>query len=104
LIGADHRLSDPFLVGFSNASITIYWICLVVALIAFTLSWFLKTMPLRQKSGIEELADRDAAVMAEKAAEQMGAMVDPGTAGGNYEDSALEAAEEKASKESKKKS
>lgn len=101
LIGADPRLSDPFLVGFSNASITVYWICLVVALIAFTLSWFLKTPPLRQKSGIEELAERDAAVMAEKAAEQMGAMVDPGTAGGSYEDASLEAAEDAASKKKK---
>jgi hypothetical protein len=94
LIGADPRLSDPFLVGFSNASVTVYWICLVVSLIAFTLSWFLKTTPLRQKSGIDELAERDAAVMAEKAAEQMGAMVDPGTAGGSYDDASLEAAEE----------
>jgi EmrB/QacA subfamily drug resistance transporter len=94
LIGADPRLSDPFLVGFSNASISVYWICLVVAIIAFVLSWFLKTPPLRQRSGIEELAARDAAVMAEKAADQMGAMVDPGTAGGSYEDASLEAAEE----------
>jgi len=96
LIGADPRLSDPFLVGFSNASISVYWICLVVAIIAFVLSWFLKTPPLRQKSGIEELADRDAAAMAEKAADEMGAMVDPGIAGGSYEDASLEAAEDAA--------
>jgi hypothetical protein len=83
LIGADHRLSDPFLVGFSNASLSIYWICMVVALIAFVLSWFLKTPPLRQKSAIEELADRDAALAAETAAEEMGAMVDPGMAAGS---------------------
>jgi hypothetical protein len=36
--------------------------------------------------------------MAEKAADQMGAMVDPGTAGGNYEDASLDAAEDAASK------
>ena len=83
LIGADHRLSDPFLVGFSNASLSIYWICMVVALIAFVLSWFLKTPPLRQKSAIEELAERDAALAAETAAEEMGAMVDPGMAAGS---------------------
>lgn len=86
LIGADHRLSDPFLVGFSNASLSIYWICMAVALIAFVLSWFLKTPPLRQKSAIEELAERDAAAMAEHAAEEMGAMVDPGVAQGSYSD------------------
>lgn len=86
LIGADHRLSDPFLVGFSNASLSIYWICMAVALIAFVLSWFLKTPPLRQKSAIEELAERDAAAMAERAAEEMGAMVDPGVAQGSYSD------------------
>jgi EmrB/QacA subfamily drug resistance transporter len=83
LIGADHRLSDPFLVGFSNASISIYWICMAVALVAFVLSWFLKTPPLRQKSAIEELAERDAALSAETAAEEMGAMVDPGMAAGS---------------------
>ena len=105
LIGADHRLSDPFLVGFSNASLSVYWICFVVAVIAFGLSWFLKTPPLRQRSGIEELAARDAAAMAEKVADQMGAMVDPGTAGGSYTDETLEAAEAKATvKASKKKS
>ena len=98
LIGADPRLSDPFLVGFANASLSVYWICLVVSIIAFVLSWFLKTPPLRQRSGIEELAARDAAAMAEKAADQMGAMVDPGTAGGRYTDESLEAAEDAASK------
>jgi EmrB/QacA subfamily drug resistance transporter len=103
LVGADPRLADPFLVGFSNASISVYWICFVVAATAFALSWFLKTPPLRQRSGIEEMAARDAAVMAEKAADQMGAMVDPGTAGGSYEDESLEAAEAKASKPAAKK-
>lgn len=98
LIGADPRLSDPFLVGFANASLSVYWICLVVSIIAFVLSWFLKTPPLRQRSAIEELAARDAAAMAEKAADQMGAMVDPGTAGGSYADESLEAAEDVAAK------
>ncbi len=84
LVGADPRLADPFLVGFSNASVTIYWICLVVSLIAFVLSWFLKTVPLRQRSGIDEIAARDAAISAEMIAEEMGAMVDPGTAAGSY--------------------
>lgn len=82
LNSADPRLSAPFLIGFSNASVVVYWISFWILLVAFVLSWFLKATPLRQKSALQEAADEDAALMAEKAAEMMGSMVEPGTATG----------------------
>jgi hypothetical protein len=78
LTGASPALADPFLVGFSNAVVSVYWIGLIVVAIAFVLSWFLKAVPLRQKSAMQEAADDNAAMMAEKAAEMTGAMVSVG--------------------------
>ena len=82
LVGANEALAKPFLVGFADATVQVYWIGLVVVTIAFILSWFLKATPLRQKSAMQEAADEDAVLLAENAAEIMGSMVEPGTATG----------------------
>ncbi|MCX7522492.1 MDR family MFS transporter [Microbacterium sp. STN6] len=99
LNGADHRLSEPFLVGFSNAAVTVFWVAFIVVAIAFVLSWFFKTPPLRMKSALQEAADEAhaadqahaaneadtadeetrAALRLQGAADQMGALVEPGT-------------------------
>jgi EmrB/QacA subfamily drug resistance transporter len=61
LNGSDPRLAAPFLEGFSNATVTIYWVALAVVLVAFVLSFFLKPAPLRAKSALQENADNVAA-------------------------------------------
>lgn len=67
LTGADPALTAPFLDGFASAAVTVYAVCLAVVLLAFVLSFFLKTPPLRTKSAIEEVADADAALAAQLA-------------------------------------
>jgi hypothetical protein len=80
LNGADPRLSAPFLQGFNDAAVMIFWVALGVVLVAFVLSWFLKTAPLRAKSALQENADNDAALAAQAAADATGALVEPGAA------------------------
>jgi EmrB/QacA subfamily drug resistance transporter len=97
LNSADHRLAEPFLVGFSNATVTVFLVALGVVAIAFVLSWFFKTPPLRAKSALQEAADEKAAEASAEAghdgdagasdadealtaANEMGAMIEPGTA------------------------
>lgn len=80
LTGADPRLTAPFLEGFANASISIYWISLAVVLVAFVLSFFLKTAPLRAKSALQENADNDAAILAQEAADLTGSPIAPDAA------------------------
>ena len=80
LNGADPRLSAPFLQGFNDAAVSIFWVALGVVLVAFVLSWFLKTTPLRAKSALQENADNDAAVAAQRAADATGALIEPGAA------------------------
>jgi len=77
LTGANHALSAPFLDGFSNAMVTGFWVSLAVIAIAFILSFFLKATPLRAKSGLQEVADADEAILAVKAAEMVGAPLEP---------------------------
>jgi len=77
LNGSDPRLAAPFLEGFNNAAVSVYWVALAVVLIAFVLSFFLKAAPLRAKSALQENADADAAVIAQEAADLAGAMVAP---------------------------
>jgi hypothetical protein len=77
LNGSDPRLAAPFLEGFSNAAVSVYWVALAVVLLAFVLSFFLKAAPLRAKSALQENADADAAVLAQEAADVAGAMVAP---------------------------
>jgi EmrB/QacA subfamily drug resistance transporter len=98
LNNADPRLAAPFLEGFANATVTIYWVSLAVVLVAFVLSFFLKATPLRQHSAIEEAASdkrdadqRDAdeldaeerelatSLDAQHAADLAGALVEAGT-------------------------
>src|SRR5690606_9495753 len=43
LVGADPRLTKPFLTGFTASTITIYWLALSVVLLAFVLALFFKT-------------------------------------------------------------
>ena len=77
LNGASHALSAPFLNGFSNAMVTGFWVSLAVIAVAFVLSFFLKATPLRAKSGLQEVADADEAILAVKAAEMVGAPLEP---------------------------
>jgi EmrB/QacA subfamily drug resistance transporter len=107
LNGADPRLTKPFLEGFNASAVTVYWVALVVVLIAFILTLFFKTPPLRAKSALQEAADdqaeADAAtereritvsgvlasaaeddgelntgVLAHRAADDFGALIEPG--------------------------
>jgi EmrB/QacA subfamily drug resistance transporter len=77
LVGADPRLTLPFVDAWANATSTVFWVCLAVVAVAFVLSFFLKATPLRATSALEESAAEDAAVKAQLAAEEMGAMVLP---------------------------
>jgi hypothetical protein len=84
LKGADSALTRPFLVGFNAATIVIFWIGLAVVLLAFVLTWFFKTPPLRQKSALQEQADQagsigDLEAEAVEAANVSGALVEPNT-------------------------
>ena len=84
LNGASHALSAPFLTGFSEAMVTGFWVSLVVVVIAFILSFFLKATPLRQKSAMQEVADQDEAILAQRAA-AIGAGLSPDVTTGTIE-------------------
>ena len=75
LTTADHRLAAPFLHGFADATVAVFWVSLVVVLVAFVLSFFLKATPLREKSALQEVADADAEILAQQNASAMGAQV-----------------------------
>ncbi|PYY37558.1 MFS transporter [Curtobacterium sp. MCPF17_046] len=87
LNGADPRLSRPFLVGFSDSAVTVYWVGLAVVLVAFVLTWFFRVPPLRKTSALQEQADaaRKSAdddrltVDAQQAAAGSGSLVSPDT-------------------------
>jgi MFS family permease len=98
LKNVDPRLSLPFLEGFANAAVTVFFVSLSVVAVAFVLSFFLKATPLRAKSALQEAndADADAAAAAAagkgrdegevemqlgatRAAETFGALVEPST-------------------------
>ena len=57
LKGADARLTKPFLTGFTQSTILIYWLAFGVVLLAFVLALFFKTPVLRAKSALQEAAD-----------------------------------------------
>jgi hypothetical protein len=61
LNGADKALSKPFLKGFNASAIEIYWVGMIVILIAFVLTWFFRVPPLRKVSALQERADAAAA-------------------------------------------
>lgn len=70
LVGADPRLTKPFLSGFTVSTIIIYWLALSVVLLAFVLSLFFKTPTLRAKSALQEAADDKHAKSVADAAEE----------------------------------
>jgi EmrB/QacA subfamily drug resistance transporter len=78
---ADSRLAAPFLDGFAQATVTVFWVALGIVLLAFVLSFFLKAAPLRQKSAIDEANDDRLAaeLAAQEAAAASGALVAPTT-------------------------
>ncbi|MHA7984507.1 MDR family MFS transporter [Rathayibacter sp. CAU 1779] len=76
LKNADPRLAKPFLVGFNASAVTVYWVAMFVVLLAFVLSLFFKTPPLRAKSALQEAAD-DEAIRAVEAAEETGSLTLP---------------------------
>jgi hypothetical protein len=105
LNGADPRLAKPFLQGFSASAVSVYYVALIVVLIAFVLSLFFKTPPLRAKSALQEAADDaeadakttrdrvaavlgasadedeaelDTGILAHRAADDFGALIEPG--------------------------
>jgi EmrB/QacA subfamily drug resistance transporter len=61
LTGLDPRLARPFLMGFSDAAVSVFYSAAGVVAVAFVLSWFIKAIPLRTKSAAEEAADAVAA-------------------------------------------
>ncbi|WP_138413464.1 MDR family MFS transporter [Sinomonas gamaensis] len=84
LKGADARLTRPFMVGFNSSAVSIYWVGLGVIILAFILAWFFKTPPLRQRSALQEQADRqqtaeDLEVYVAAAAAETGAQAAPAT-------------------------
>jgi EmrB/QacA subfamily drug resistance transporter len=61
LNNADANLSRPFLKGFNASTITIYWVGMLVLLVAFVLTWFFRVPPLRKVSALQQQADAAAA-------------------------------------------
>ncbi|WP_292709021.1 MDR family MFS transporter [Microbacterium sp. 67-17] len=81
LTGANPALAEPLLIAFNESAVLVYWVGMYVVLIAFVLSLFFRTPPLRDRSALQEAAD-DEAMLATAAAEEFGAMVNPGTGTG----------------------
>lgn len=57
LTGANPALSAPFLTGFIEASITVFWVAFAVVSVAFVLALFFKPAPLRKVSAMQEMHD-----------------------------------------------
>jgi len=66
---ADPSLSAPFLDGFANATVTVFWVSAGIVAIAFVLSFFLRAQPLREKSAAQEAHDERLARTAQEADE-----------------------------------
>lgn len=60
LNGADDALTRPFMTGFNNSAVTIYWVAFAVACLAWIVSWFFKAPELRRGSALQEQADKQA--------------------------------------------
>ncbi|MFQ4148635.1 MDR family MFS transporter [Arthrobacter sp. LAPM80] len=88
LKGANTNLTKPFLTGFTTSTIVIYWVALMVVLVAFVLALFFKTPPLRMKSAMQEAADDEMErsekinLVLEHSADAMGALMEPGGTSG----------------------
>ena len=57
LIGADDRLTLPFRIGFVESSLGVFLLATVFVGIAFVISFFIKEIPLRDKSAAQEAAE-----------------------------------------------
>ncbi|WP_082008046.1 MDR family MFS transporter [Microbacterium mangrovi] len=60
LNGADKPLTVQFLTGFTSSTGLVYWVGFLVMMVAFVLSFFFKAPPLRQRSALQEQADKHA--------------------------------------------
>ncbi|MEL0261048.1 MAG: MDR family MFS transporter [Aquiluna sp.] len=58
LIGADDRLTLPFRMGFVESSLTVFLIAGIIIGVGFVISWFIKEVPLRDKSASQEAAEQ----------------------------------------------
>lgn len=58
LIGADDRLTLPFRMGFVESSLSVFLLAAIVIGVAFVISWFIKEIPLREKSASQEAAEQ----------------------------------------------
>jgi EmrB/QacA subfamily drug resistance transporter len=76
LTGATPALTKPILVAFNASAVLVYRVAMWVVIVAFVLSLFFRTPPLRAKSALQEAAD-DAALAAKRAADNTGALVEP---------------------------
>ena len=56
LIGADDRLTLPFRMGFIESSLSVFLIATIFVGVAFVISFFIKEIPLRDKSASQEAA------------------------------------------------
>jgi EmrB/QacA subfamily drug resistance transporter len=74
---SNSALAAPFLHGFADATVTVFWVSLAVIAVAFVLSFFLKATPLRVKSALQEVADADEAILATRAANTLGTGIAP---------------------------
>ena len=57
LTGADSRLTKPFMTGFNDSVVTIYWVGFGVMLVAFVIACFYRVPPLRTRSALQEKSD-----------------------------------------------
>jgi EmrB/QacA subfamily drug resistance transporter len=57
LIGADDRLTLPFREGFVESSLSVFLLATVFVGVAFVISFFIKEIPLRDKSAAQEAAE-----------------------------------------------
>ena len=57
LIGADSRLAAPFLDGFAASASGSFWFACAVSAVALVLTFFFRTPPLKEKSGVESMVE-----------------------------------------------
>lgn len=57
LNGADDALTRPFMTGFNNSAVLIYWVALGVACLALVVALFFRAPELRRGSALQEQAD-----------------------------------------------
>lgn len=57
LIGADERLTLPFRIGFVDSALNVFLLATIVVGVAFVISFFIREIPLRDKSASQEVAD-----------------------------------------------